>query len=232
MRIEPEISDCSIVLIGRFNPAIFHPAWLKAKDIQPEANENTVNLQIVHNDIASFTIDTVSYFVEESRFKIETTSGPWIRIADTTRKIFGDHLVHTPVTAFGINRTIHFRLGSHQARHNLGRKLAPLEPWGCFGEQLEAEDRQLVGGMTKLVMTRKSFVCQTRVDTNVTIEPSARVAANDDGIYMQLNSHHAIEGLPDGHGCETALELIGGRFQEITNEADQIFNWIMNKGSE
>ena len=27
MLIEPEISTCSIVLVGRFNPAIFHPSW-------------------------------------------------------------------------------------------------------------------------------------------------------------------------------------------------------------
>ena len=86
--------------------------------------------------------------------------------------------------------------------------------------------------MTKLVMTRKSLVDQTRVNTNVTIEPSARVASDDGGIYMQLNSHHAIEGLPDGHGCEPALELIGSRFQEVTNEADQIFNLIMTIGSQ
>ena len=219
------------MLIGGFNPAIFHPAWLKAMNVEPDANENSMNLQVVHNEIASFSIDTVSYLVEGSRFIIETTSGPWIRIADKTRAIFGDHLSYTPVTAFGINRTIHFRLGSSQARHDLGRKLAPIEPWGSFGEQLEAEDRQLIGGMTKLVMTRKSLISQARVNTNVTLEPSVRIAPEDDGVYVQFNSHHEIEALPDGHGCETALELIGDRFEEVTNEADQIFSWIMKKDS-
>ena len=52
MRHDPELSSCSIVLIGLFNPAIFHPAWLKAKNIHPEVDESPTNLQVVHNDFA------------------------------------------------------------------------------------------------------------------------------------------------------------------------------------
>jgi len=201
---------------------------LRKEGIEPPADENN-DVQVIHNDIASFTLGTVSYFVQGNSFSIETTSAPWIKIVDMIRAIFGERLVHTPVTAFGINRSIHFRTGGHQARHDLGREMAPIEPWGWFGTQLEAEDRQLIGGMTKLVMTRKSRIPEARVSTNVTLEPSARIAPDDDGVYVHINSHHAINSLPDGQGCKTAIDLIVARFDEIAKEADQIFDWIMTK---
>ena len=232
MHVEPEISGCSIVLVGCFNPAIIHPAWLAAKGIHPEANETTVDLQIVHNDISNFTIDTVSYFVQVNRFQIETSSGPWIKIADTTRAIFGEHLFHTPVHAFGINRSVQFRLSSHEARHRLGRRLAPIEPWGTFGKQLETDDPQLMGGMIDLEMMRKERIQGARVRTSVKIQPSMRSPNDGSEIYMHLNSHHEILDLPNGHGCETALKLIGNRFEAITIEADNIFGWIKTEGSK
>ena len=36
MRIEPEISDVSVVLLGDFNPAIFTPAWFALHGLLPE----------------------------------------------------------------------------------------------------------------------------------------------------------------------------------------------------
>ena len=36
MRIEPEISGVSVVLLGDFNPAIFTPAWFALHGLLPE----------------------------------------------------------------------------------------------------------------------------------------------------------------------------------------------------
>ncbi len=229
MRHDPELSSCSIVLIGLFNPAIFHPAWLKAKNIHPEVDESPTNLKVVHNDFAEFDIGTYSYAVERKRFLIETTVAPWVQIADKTRAIFGKHLIHTPVTAFGINRSIHFELPSSQARVALGRKIAPVEPWGSFGKDISKEtDPSLTGGMTKLVMTRLSHINPTRVTTNVIVEPSYRVGTDrGTGVFLQLNSHHAIDNLSERQGCKDAIDLIDNRFDEVTKEADKIFKWFM-----
>ncbi len=87
MRFEPELSACSIVLVGDFNPAIFHPAWFKARNIYPGADDVIEDVRLVHRDIAAFSIEADSYHVEKERFAIETTSAPRIRIADTTRRI-------------------------------------------------------------------------------------------------------------------------------------------------
>lgn len=145
MHITPEISACSVALLGQFNPAIFHPAWLHGKGIEEEASQ--INGEVLtHGQIAQFSIDTRSYFVQPERFQLETVTAPWVKILDITTKIFGEFLHHTPVSAVGINRIAHFKLPSLSSRTKLGRLLAPIEPWGDFGQRMESSDDSLVGG--------------------------------------------------------------------------------------
>lgn len=167
MKIKPEISSRSIVLLGHFNPAIFYPAWLKAKDVEPSVDKSTVIINVVSEGVTNFTIGTETYFVDNDRYQISTTSCPWVRVADKTRNIFHDHLRHTPIYTVGINRDIHFDLGSFEARMRLGRNLAPIGPWGNFGNHLESKDRDLAGGFTSLTMLRKKkFNDQGIIATN------------------------------------------------------------------
>ena len=71
---------------------------------------------------------------------------PLIRIADITCRIFGDLLPDTPIHQVGINRMIHFDVGSQSAREEIGLKLAPREPWGDWGRlSLPATARDMEG---------------------------------------------------------------------------------------
>lgn len=226
MLIQPEISGCSIVLTGEFNPAIFHPAWFKDKNIEPNIQESVTKIQIVHNDVSSFSIDTRNYTIQRDRFHLETTSAPWIIIADIARAIFGEYLMHTPIRAFGINRDVHFRLNSSNERILLGRHLAPIGPWGDFGKEMESNSSELIGGMRSLTMTRKSKETSVRIETNARIEPSVKI---DDGkgVYMGVNFHHDLRNLPDAFGSETAIQILSARFEDEMAEAEAIINNIM-----
>ncbi len=103
---QPELSGCSIVLLGKFNPAIFHPVWLEARGIEePVVDYSDIDL-LTHRDLTSFSIDIRSYMVQASRFQIQTHTAPWVSILDITTKIFVEHLYNTPITGFGINRTV------------------------------------------------------------------------------------------------------------------------------
>ncbi len=87
--------------------------------------------------------------------------------------------------------------------------------------------------MTKLVMTRKSRTHNFQVDTNVCIEPSYRTGSKEGtGVFVQLNAHHIIDGAVDGCGCTVAIDLIDDRFEEVTGEADKIFECVMNMGMQ
>ena len=230
MMIDPEISTCSIVLVGQFNPAIFHPAWLKARDIEPEYSQVDDNSNFSFLDkIAQFTIDTRSYNIRENRFQIITTTAPWVSILDLTVKIFKEHLVHTPINGFGVNRTVHFKLPNYQLLNGLGRKLAPIEPWDDFGKDMETEDTALTGGLLSLTMQKRSLNEGNYSETNVKIEPS-NILQSKTGVYMEVNSHHPLGELPDGHGSEQGMERLLNCFEESVKEADVIIEGIMKKG--
>lgn len=230
MLIPPDISACSIVLLGQFNPAIFHPAWLQSKNIEHQDSSPDGPL-LAHQDVATFMIDARTYFVRTDRFQLETRSIPWVSILDITTKIFGEHLSHTPITAIGVNRTVHFKLPNISSRIQLGRKLAPLEPWDDFGREMDTDDINHTGGLQSLTMRRKSFFNGNAFETNVTVEPSVRVEGNT-AVYIPVNTHHPLIDLPVGHGSEMAMTLLAQRFEPALEESDAIIDNIMQKGKD
>ena len=146
-------------------------------------------------------------------------------------RIFGEHLSHTPITAIGVNRTVHFKLPDMSSRIRLGRKLAPIEPWEDFGQGLDTDDVNQTGGLQSLTMRRKYLLEGGAIETNVTIEPSIRVEGNT-AVYMHINAHHALANLPAGHGSEMAMSLLARRFEPALDEADAIIQNIMQKGKD
>ena len=229
MLIQPEISSCSIVLVGQFNPAIFHPAWLHGKGIEPETSELNGDL-ISHRELTTFSIDTRSYFIRTDRFQLETSTAPWISICDITAKIFGEYLHHTPITKFGINRTVHFKLPSASSRVQLGRTLAPIDPWGDLGQEMIAGDNRPVGGLKSLTMLQRDVQLDSHIsETNVTIEPSFEIT-DPAGVYMRVNAHHALNDLPKSHGSKEAIALLAERFDSAVEKAETIINTIMREG--
>ena len=62
------------------------------------------------------------------QFSAETSQAPHIRLCDLVLRVFKEHLHHTPLKALGINRSVHFRVGSFAERDRIGRTLAPVEP--------------------------------------------------------------------------------------------------------
>ncbi len=230
MLIPPDISACSIVLLGKFNPAIFHPAWLQSKNIEHQDSSPDGDL-LVHQDVTTFTIDAHTYLIRNDRFQLETRSIPWVSILDLVTKIFVEHLPHTPIDAIGVNRTVHFALPSISSRIKLGRMLAPVEPWGDFGRGMDTDELSQTGGIQTLTMRRKTFLDGQGFETNVTIEPSVRVRENT-AVYMHVNAHHALGDLPAGYGSETAMALLAQRFEPALEEADAIIENIMKKGKE
>ncbi len=201
-----------------------------ARGIEPEAAPNAKGL-LIHPDIARFDIDCRSYSVRTDRFEITTLAAPWVTILDITTKIFAEHLLFTPIKAFGINRRVHFGLPCTSARTKLGRVLAPIEPWGKYDQGMESNDTAFVGGLQSLVMKRKSSLDEHSLETNVTVEPSVRITDNT-GVYMEVNCHHRLSGLPDGHGSEQAMALLSKRFESAAEEANSIIGTIMKMGND
>jgi hypothetical protein len=223
MKIAPEISGASVVVIGSFNPAIFHPSWLFQNEVEPKVEDDLVNLEVCHRDISRFAINGTIYSIDQDRFHIGTNTAPWVQILDKTVLLFTDLLPHTPGRAFGINRDIHFRVDSTERRMEIGRRLAPIEPWGEFGTTMNAKKTQDSGGMLSLTMRSLEESAGFNITKNVKVEPSSQLT-NENGIYMQVNFHFSPK---DDATMSESIGFLQESFQDRINEAEDIFNTIM-----
>ena len=113
----------------------------------------------------------------------------------------------------------------------LGRRLAPIAPWGDFGQKLDSNQFELVGGLQRLVMRHNSKTDGARVETIACIEPSLRLEGQD-GEYMKINTQYALTNLENGHGSTEAVSLMAKEFEKIINASDAIISSMMEEGQK
>ena len=225
---EPEISGVAIVLVGNFNPAIFTPAWFALHEILPPSVAESAKVQAVLPELSAFSTEWLTLQATTERFSASTQHGPNIRVLDLAMNVFKEHLPHTPIRAFGINREVHFATPSRAVRDHVGRMLAPLDPWGEWAETLQLSGES--SGMVSLTMR------QTQPDgrppggrIEVTIEPSVRIDNGRSGIYVRVNDHYEIDQPKSNRtNCVELLKLLEDDFESSINRADGIVNHIMS----
>jgi hypothetical protein len=191
MRIEPETSAVSIVMIGSFNPRIFRPEWFQKAGILGARETEAAKIRIIHEAVSAFSLDWGSIQVDQNRFSIDTADPPFIRIHDVVLKSFKEFLNHTPIYQLGINRLVHFSVGSFDIRDRIGRLLAPHEPWGKWASRIagDPDKPHIRGGMRSLVMGQVDHGDGLQGSINAKVEPSVLLA---DGIYMDVNDHFVL----------------------------------------
>lgn len=119
----------SVVLLGSFNPLIFHPLWLLKKGLIPESDvvdkKIVINSQVSQYPIGDWMQMTVT--PERCEFKIQKPE----RIVVMKDLIMGtlNALPETPIIAMGINRGNIINLGDADSYYKFGSKLAILNIW-------------------------------------------------------------------------------------------------------
>jgi len=227
MHIEPEISAASIVMVGSFNPQIFQPFWFAHHDIISDEDAEIAKIAVLLPEISRFNLEgDFSVQVERERFAIDRAVAPLIRIADVVCRLFGELLPHTPIGQVGINRMIHFDLGSQEARDQIGIKLAPREPWGEFGRLASGGEGAKHGGLISLVLTQRDVSDRTNGWIQAKVEPSHVIARGRTGIYMEINDHYDLGKRPDG--ADEIVEIVRTRFDTSLAHSDSIIDQIMS----
>ena len=141
-------------------------------------------------------------------------------------RVFKDSLHHTPLRAFGINRNVHFRVGSFAERERIGRTLAPVEPWGAWGEQFGLGGEY--SGMTSLTMTQGAPEGRAKGDSiNITVEPSTRIGEGRLGVYVRVNDHYSAESSISGT-ARHLMELLEKNFETSITRSNGIIDHIMS----
>ena len=67
----PEIDGAAIVILGSFNPAIFHPLWFKKQGLLRDEEAETAELDVTHPDLSAFHFEGFRLEVVKERFIVE-----------------------------------------------------------------------------------------------------------------------------------------------------------------
>jgi hypothetical protein len=208
-----EINGASIVLVGSFNPAIFQPEWFARNGLLPQGEVDDAKLGLVHPQVSQFETERFAFQVTLDRFTIQ--SKPSATIGPLRDLIAGTFYIleHTPVTAMGLNRMMHFALGSEESWHNLGDKLAPKEPWR---EVLEHRP-----GLRQLdILSQEDPPNGPTV--MVRVQPSLAIKW---GVYFETNEHFPA---PKQNGLESMIEILQHRWEDSQRNGERIARHILN----
>ena len=229
MRIEPEIGGVTVILVGSFNPAILTPAWFALQGLLPNDAADNAELMIAHSEVTSFASDWLSLQATSDRLQVDSTQAPYIRLRDLIVRLFREHLPHTPIRAFGINRYVHFRAKASDHRNRMGQALAPTATWGDWEQKLDLDGQ--FGGLKSLTMSGGNLPNRSKLDeVAATIEPSNRIGGGSTGVYVKVNDHYTNAETPDS--SSELVELLEGSFDESIQRSDAIIDHIMSLGEK
>lgn len=223
MLIEAETGGCSIVLLGGFNPAIFNPDWFLRYEIATEAERNDSTINIIHPEISNFRLGNKLIQADLTRFSVQTTEAPWVSVMDFVTRTFGQYLVHTPVNRIGINRDVHFGVGTEERRNEVGRLLAPTTPWGEWGKRIDAAPQNRRGGFTTLTMQETRDAGKGTIQA--TVQPSVVIKGNS-GIFISVNDDYVLQG-DDTKNAMVAMNLVRDVFQHSIVNSEWIIDQVM-----
>lgn len=205
----------SIVLVGSFNPPIFQPAWFAAHDLLTEREAEAAEIEVIHTDVVVFRLEWGDVQVARDRFAVNSARAPDpVVLRDLVEGTF-NILSHTPVTAMGINRNVHFEMPSLGSWDNVGANLVPRDFWSEFLEE---------PGM-------RSLTVEARRDDElpgyirVKVEPSNKF---EPGVFIQVNHHLGhIEPTADAPN-EKVVGALESAWESCQQRASEIVERVIN----
>lgn len=214
----PEAEGLDVVLVGSFNPAIFHPEWFLRQGLIAEQDAKEATVQEVSSEITIVQMCGILLQCVSDRFSLGTKNiSNAERMQDLVRQTFS-LLSHTPITACGINPHVHYLVGNDAYWHKIGNTLAPKDlVWDGMLEK---------PGMQSLTIKAPRNGDFPGV-INATVEPSAK---HSPGVYVKANYHY---GLPrdavHAGAAELVLKFIEAEWQPACGMARKVAEQIFTK---
>jgi hypothetical protein len=213
MLMQIDKKERAVVVLGKFNPAIFHPSWFKANDLMRESEIEGADLKVVTNDLTIFKCGWLTVNVEQQRLQYLTTFESAFKslmdISSSTFKI----LHHTPVQTFGINHTQYYSFGTQEERDAFGYKLVPKSNWDSFSSY--------VGFNNLEVYLNRKDAFAGRFGVTVAPEPGSRTV-----VRISFNDHHQFDQTK--LSATRLSELILEEWNKSEQYAEEVFKGLEN----
>jgi hypothetical protein len=173
------LDRASVVVLGKFNPSIFHPAWFARFNLLPEQEAGQAKEILVTDELTKFRTDWFELQVTRTRFvAMSDDPSASVSLRDLVASTFS-LLEHTHFSALGMNRELHYQVESEEQWHHFGHFLVPKKVWEQYVEN---------PGMRSLTIEgRRSGTPEARIQHK--IEPSVRFHP---GVFFSMNEHYAI----------------------------------------
>jgi hypothetical protein len=192
-----ESEGLDVVMLGSFNPAIFHPQWFLRQQLigNEEALDGVV--KVVSTEVTEVSFGGLTIVCLHQSLVISTANVAYstklFDLIDNMLKL----LPHIPMRACGINPSVHYRVQSINYWHKIGHSLAPKD---LIWKPLFPEP-----GMQSL--TIKAMRPDKKPGhINITVEPSTLV---NPGLYVKTNTHFDVPiELRDARGTEAVRKFI------------------------
>lgn len=214
----PEAEGLDVVLIGAFNPAIFHPEWFFRQGLISEQDAREAKIEDVSGEITVVQLCGMRLQCVGDRFSIGTKniSGAE-RMQDLILQVF-TLLSHTPITACGINPHVHYSVGSVDYWHKIGHTLAPKEP--VWNELLEQP------GMQSLTI-KAPRSGEFAGEINVIVAPSMQFPP---GVFVKANYHYGLSPETAHAGAaDLALRFIKSEWKPACGMARKVAQHIFTR---
>lgn len=206
MALDIKKQEASIVIIGSFNPTIFNPDWLLRHELISHIEMDDVDVEIIHRDVAKFSLSWLSIEVVHNRFTARTNDESYfLPLKDLVISIFSI-LNQTPIVQMGMNRGFDFSLQDENSWHKLGDTLAPKEIWnkllpkrvGLFSLKVKSPRADELNG-----------------NINVSVEPS-KLQDIQFGVHFGFNSHVEISD------SVTVEDVLTKNWEDVLQQAKKI----------
>jgi hypothetical protein len=228
MRIAPTVDRISVVLVGNFNPAIFSPAWFALNGLVSKQDADQARVALIHPEVSQFDVGQFSIQVDSQRFSASCLTSYHEMARDLVVGTFGTCLMHTPITALGINRETHFDTGDFFVRDAVGERLAPKMPWGDWGPEIcgphEASSDH--GGLMRLTMRQGRPGHRYKGYIQADVQPSTLPDLVQTGIYIMVNNHYQLSADSKVAPIRDLLDAIETEWTPALDKSELIIDQI------
>lgn len=216
-----ELEGFTIVLVGSFNPAIFHPLWFANNGLLPEVEAQAAKSHMVSPEITIFETEWFGIQVTQERFAIDT--------ADPTKTgsfrdlVLGTFAIleHTPITAMGLNCDRHYRMASDADWHLVGDYYVPKSSWS---ELFDETPR--VGMRSLTIQGNRAVSGASRI--YIKLEPSVKFQP---GVYIGINQHYKLvedEAGPEVNGLLQLFSILKEPWTEFLSYREKVSTRIFS----